>query len=221
MARIVIYSGGDRQDNEPIDLALFQLTGKKNPRMLFIPSEEEHGEEDFEDFCYYYGYYGIKSFDYLSLESFVYHDGVTKILNNDIVYLSGGNTFSLLSSLRKSGMINYLKNYALEMGVLAGESAGGIVLTPNIHSATYPEFDKDENEIDLKVMTGLKLLPFEFFPHFQNTRRYIHALNSKSRFLNHPIFACTDGSGIVVNDEMLSFHGKVWGFFRGKKFKLT
>jgi dipeptidase E len=144
------------------------------------------------------------------------------ILASDVVYLSGGNTFHYLMHLRHSGLIPALRQFADRGGVLAGLSAGAILTTPNIGLAAYPDFDRDENEVALPESRwgALDLVDFEFFPHYRTSRRYREALQAYSQRSRFPLYACSDGSGIVVEGDRFTAHGDVWLFDRGQALKI-
>lgn len=217
--KIVMYSGGDKEDNEQVDSELFNLVQSTNPIFTFIPSCFEESEYYYDDFVHHYGDYGVRKFSLFPIDIPFGQEDLHRLFGSDLIYLSGGNTYYFLYHLKRSGMFPFLKEYLLHGGILAGQSAGSIIMTPNIESASYPEFDCDDNDIGLTNWSGLKLVNFEFFPHYSNTRRYIHELNIQSATKNHPIYAVPDGSGIVIHDMKMSFIGEIWGFMKGKKYK--
>ena len=141
---------------------------------------------------------------------------------SDVVYLSGGNTFHFLHHLRRSGMLEALRRFALRGGVVAGLSAGGILMTPDIGLAGYPPFDRDEDEIGLsqRDRRALGLVGFDFFPHYRRSSRLREALLRYSRRSTRPLYACRDGSGIVVEQDRFTAHGEVWLFDRGRVRRL-
>ena len=149
-------------------------------------------------------------------------DAVAKINTSDIVYLAGGNTYHFLDHLRRSGLLEVLTRFADRGGVLAGLSAGALILTPHIQLAGYPAFDADDNEPGLTrpQCRGLGLVNFEFFPHYRRSLRYREALTLYSEQSRRPVYACTDGSGIVVEGDRFTAHGDVWRFHAGQMSKV-
>ena len=134
-----------------------------------------------------------------------------------MIYLAGGNTFYFLKHLRKSGLIPQLKQFVEGGGVLAGLSAGAIILTPNIGTAGPPLPEPDDNDVKLKNLRSLGLVRFEFYPHYISTPKTNQAIIQYSRTTKNPIFACPDGSGITINGKRMTFIGKVIMFSWGKK----
>ena len=89
----------------------------------------------------------------------------SKLMSSNIVVISGGNTFNLLRNLRESGLDKSLKAFVDKPDfVLAGFSAGALVLTPTIEVCNLPDFD--ENLVGLDDFSGLGIVDFEIFPHY-------------------------------------------------------
>lgn len=89
-----------------------------------------------------------------------------KLLNADVLLISGGNTFQLLNNLRKSGLDKAIIEFSRRKDVmLAGFSAGALVLTPTIAICDLPSFD--ENIVRLDDLSGLGIVDFEIFPHYE------------------------------------------------------
>lgn len=218
--KLFLYSGGDFDVNESMDQELLTVLNSARPTITYVPAASSHAEEDFEIFTDYYSEYGIGDFHMLCIDQHFSRRDLHKALSSDVLYLGGGNTFHLMYHLRRSDFFNRLFDYVENGGVLVGESAGAIVLTGNIATASFPEFDRDDNDIGLVDWRGMDLVNFEFFPHFQNRPKYSRALRQYSRSQSAPILACCDGSGIVVIDDVVKFCGEVFMFCSGKKFTI-
>lgn len=80
----------------------------------------------------------------------------------DIIYVSGGNTFYLLSELRKSHAAQAIKDAVQAGKIYIGESAGAVVAAPDTRYAT----PMDENSVNVSDFTGLNLVDFFIVPHF-------------------------------------------------------
>ena len=139
-------------------------------------------------------------------------------MRSDAIHLAGGNTFYFLNYLRKARLLPQLKAFVEKGGVLTGLSAGAIMMTENIEMAGYPDFDRDENLVNLKNLSALNLVDFLFLPHFRNSARYDVVFKKYTRNTSKIIYACPDGAGIVVRDNELRFVGKCFAFSNGHKF---
>lgn len=88
-----------------------------------------------------------------------------KLLESNILLITGGNTFKLLDNLRKSGLDTAIQAFTNKNEfVVAGFSAGALVLTPTVEVCNLP--NSDINEVGLNDLTGLNIVSFEVFPHY-------------------------------------------------------
>jgi dipeptidase E len=219
--KLVFYGGGDEEDNLELDNALIKLSEKKSPRITYIPACSHDSERDFYEFVDQYSKFNITKFIYFPVD--VHFDDVilSEAFKSDIIHLSGGNTYYFLSYLKENNLLDRLRKFVEKGGVLSGLSAGAILMTPNIVTAGFPEFDKDINYVKIKNTKSLGLVNFEFFPHYVNSKRYDTELLSHSRKTRKVVYACSDGSGIIVNGESIEFLGRAYCFYHGKKVFLT
>ena len=219
---LAFYGGGDHNDNLSLDKELIGLVGKKkNIQMTYIPSSGYLSDTEYKQFIKHYSRFQIKKFITIHIDE--HFSSVLKeaVLKSDIIFLGGGNTYYFLYWLRKTKFLGLLKKWVKSGGVLAGLSAGGIIMSPNINTAGMPDFDRDENEDGLKNLKSLGLVDFEFFPHYRNSKRYDDILIKYSKKLGKPLYAAKDGSGIIVSSNGLKFIGQNYQFFQGKKVTLS
>lgn len=219
--RLVLYSGGQSRSNHKLHEALVGLVGKKKKvSMTYVPFCEDGCRVFYGRFQRRYSRFGADSFFCLPVDSKPKKQDLDRALRSDIIYLAGGNTFYFLKHLRASGLLPRLKSFAERGGVLAGLSAGAIMLTPNIELAAYPPFEPDENEVGLRNLKALGLVKFEFLPHFVNSRRMNEAMLMYSLLSPHPVLACPDGSGVVIDGWRKTYFGHACIFHRGQKIDL-
>jgi len=234
---IVLYSGGQERRNALIHESLLSLAlrrpgqrERKHVRMTYLAFTEDGASAFYRRFQRRYRAFGGTHFSCVAVDDpTLARPGPARaraaktLLASDVVYLSGGNTFHYLLHLRRSGLFATLRRFADGGGVLAGLSAGAILATPNIGLAAYPAFDHDENDVDLPESHwgALDLVDFEFFPHYRTSARYRGALLSYSERSAVPVYACRDGSGIVVEGDRFTAHGDVWLFDRGQMRKIS
>lgn len=213
---LVFYGGGDAQDNKALDRGLMDMVGKSSPHMSFIPSQSYESEIDFGLFVKQYRRLGVKSFLHFPVDIRFDKILLEEVLNSDIIHLSGGNTFYFLKHLKRSGMLPRLRDFVKRGGILTGLSAGAIIMSPNITTASFPEFDRDDNDENLKDFRSLNLVQFEVFPHYSNSARYRAEMEKYSKKIPYPLYGCPNGSGILVKEGHLYFVGKVFKFEKGK-----
>lgn len=228
--RLVLYSGGQVRRNAVLHESLLELAVRARDRrrrgvhMTYVPFTAEGAVPFFRHFERRFRAFGATRFrcipadlPALARAGPARSAAAETLLESDIVYLAGGNTFAFLSNLRRSGLFTVLQRFAARGGVLAGMSAGAHLLSPDIRLAGYPPFDRDENEVGLsrRELGALGVVDFEFFPHYRHSPRYRRALADYSRRAGRPLYACRDGSGLVVEDDRIDAVGDVWLFERG------
>jgi dipeptidase E len=132
--KIVAIGGGSigfgaaKAEVTPISLEIIRLTGKKNPRLLFIPTASS------DDKAYIravQGHFGRKlgcqvDVLYLLKEKPKYSYIRSVILRTDIIYVGGGNTLLMINRWKKLGVDRVLKEARKRGKVLCGPSAGAI-----------------------------------------------------------------------------------------------
>ena len=218
--KLIFYGGGHDFENVRLDDILIGLTQNKSPQITFIPSSSYFSEQDFREFVEQYNRHKLTRFINFPVD-LPYSNVLKKeAFKSDVIHLSGGNTYYFLHHLRKSKLVGELKSFVKRGGILTGLSAGGIIMTKDIATAGFPDFDRDDNEDGLTDFRGLGLVNFEFFPHYANSKRYEKALLKHSQETHRAIYACPDGSGVVVNGDEITFVGKVLCFHNGEKFQL-
>ncbi|MFT4532274.1 MAG: peptidase E [Candidatus Saccharimonadales bacterium] len=106
-----------------------------------------------------------------------------KLLDSNILLISGGNTFALLNNLCKSGLDQAVIEFTQKPNfILSGFSAGALILTPTIAICNLPNFD--ENLVGITNFDGLGIIDFEVFPHYVDDlhKKIIKNYRSTTRF---------------------------------------
>lgn len=139
----------------------------------------------------------------ISLEYFDLSDAYSDVMlknvvaDFDIIQLSGGNTFAFLADLRKRKIEPLLRGRLQTNKLIIGVSAGAIILTPTIGTASVG--DADINEIGVTDMRAFNFFDFEFLPHFHNMEEERNLAKEYSAGLSKILYACSDSDGIFIN----------------------
>ena len=136
------------------------------------------------------------------------------ILDKDIVFVNGGNTFYLMHWINKSGFKNVVKKFLEKGGLYFGISAGSIVACPTIVSATW--MPPDLNLVNLKDLTGMGFVDFLIHPHFHPGQKEV--LEKDIEDINYPIVAITNDQAVLAQDNGVKIIGEGEKyFFKGFK----
>ena len=130
MGKIVGIGGGDMAALETLELErrVVELSGKEQPRALFIPTASSDSVERWNVFkSIYRARLGCQTeVLYLLNRNPSQHELQDRLLSADVIYVGGGNTLKMMRRWRRLG-VDGLLTAAYERGtVLAGRSAGMI-----------------------------------------------------------------------------------------------
>ena len=90
-----------------------------------------------------------------------------KIADNDIIYVTGGNTFFLLQEMKRTGADILIKNAINSGKIYIGESAGAIITAPNIEYIS--SMDSIKKAPNLSSYEALRIIDFYIVPHYLNS----------------------------------------------------
>lgn len=116
-------------------------------------------------------------------------------LNIDVIYISGGNTFTLVKLIKECGFDKEISKY-IEAGVTCiCRSAGTHLMTKNIEHILH----FDENKIGVTDFNTMGILDGIIFCHYDESRRifYEKALEENK----YKVYKITDEEIIIINDS--------------------
>jgi len=168
--KIVAIGGGEigrpgyPVETTKIDKEILSLTGKKNPRLLFISTASSDSESYYDIVKKHFGErLGCKTdVLYLINQKISKKQIEEKVFNTDIVYVGGGNTAKLMKVWRKNGLDKILRKAGERGIVLSGISAGAICWCR--YGISDSRRFKNPNA-DLFRVSGLGFLDILYCPH--------------------------------------------------------
>lgn len=203
MGKIIAVGGGEMGrpkdtggfyplETLPIDKEIIKLSGKKNPKLLFLPTASGDSHGYFEVVKKYFGQRLGCECDVLYLKDSPpsYKEIRSKILSSDIIYVGGGNTLNMLNIWNRLGVNKIMQEAYKRDIVLAGVSAGAICWARYASSDSRPRAGK--NNYGFIKIQGLGLIPLTLSPH--HTRE----IKRKKAIIN--IMNRTPGVGVALDD---------------------
>ncbi|HVU75361.1 MAG TPA: peptidase E [Candidatus Paceibacterota bacterium] len=179
--KIVAIGGGEigrpGTDIETLDIdaEVVALSGKKRPRLVFLPtaSGDDPGYQRVVE-QYYGGKLGCEVRTLLLIDATLPAHEIREILlSADIIYVGGGNTLTMLDVWRSLGVDKMLQEAAEKDIVLAGVSAGAICWFTHAFSDSAKMVDPTADYI---VIDCLGFLPGLACPHFDDSTERAEAL---------------------------------------------
>lgn len=167
MKKIITIGGGSLKGNLHINKEIVKLTGKKKPKLLFIPtasSDEAKYVEVIEKSFKALGC-SVKNLLLLS-QKYSKKELSDLVLSVDIVYVGGGNTLMMMRKWRRLGVDKLLKKAWQEGAVMCGSSAGSICWYESGHSDSMYYYNP--KKWDYIRVHGLNFLPFINCPHYDS-----------------------------------------------------
>lgn len=171
--KIIAIGGGDLRLNETFEIDKFiaQLTGKENPKALFIPTASGEAEGYINAFNKVYkDKLGCKTDALLLKTGNLSDDQIEdKIMSSDLIYVGGGNTRMMIDIWKEKKIDKYLKNAGEKGTVLSGLSAGAICWFRYGHSDSE-RFDGQEGW-NFILVDGLGFINAAACPHYNEDGR--------------------------------------------------
>lgn len=210
MKKLVLHSD-QIPGKTQVDEVFLNFFENKKPKIAYIPSKSDLTRKYFNKKVEWYKQFGINDFLYFDIDQEYNEEKIPELISCDAIFLSGGNTYYFLNSMKNRNFLPVLKNYVKKGGILIGVSAGSIIMSKTIAiSSVADDMADEQNLVGLKDFSALGLINFEFYPHFDiNNVEITKKLKEYSRTSNSIIYACKDGDGIIVNGEDIQFFGEV------------
>ena len=190
MKKLVAIGGGkngrikqdgtkDPYETREIDEEIVKLSGKENPKFLFLSqaqSKPEYEKGYFETMQRIYGdIFGCECswISRADLKILSNKELRNKVLNVDIIYVGGGDTKTMLELWKEAGLDIILKN-AYENGiVISGLSAGANCWFKYCSSDSLKILLNDDTApmIELECLGWINLF---FTPHYDDKKEYVN-----------------------------------------------
>ena len=197
-SRNIIAIGGGGFGANPgqgiIEKYILKQTKKKNPKICFIPTATGDNE------AYKVNYYST----FTNLDCCPSHLDFFKrtpdlndlILNQDAIFVGGGNTKSMLAVWREWGLDKILKKAYLNGTVMSGVSAGAICWFQNGITDSWAS--------NLKMMPCLKFIKGTCCPHYdEEPERKPAVKNFLLRNKVKNVYAVDGGAALHIKDEKI------------------
>jgi len=214
---IVAIGGGNirTRGTAPIDREIIRLSGRKNPKLLFVPTASSDSEGYWNHVQEYFsGYLKCKtSVLFLIKERLSRKEIRRKILSADIIYVGGGNTLKMMRLWRRLGIDLLLKRAYANGTVLCGISAGSICWFESGHSDSMSFYNA--RRWKYINVTGLGFIKGVHCPHYNS-----ETLGIPRRKHFREMIRTIGGLGIAIeNNCAIEFiDGKVYRVITSKSY---
>jgi dipeptidase E len=216
MKRVVVAIGGysktkiEERSFEPISInkEIIELSGKSNPKVLFIPTASTDSPKYIFEFQNMFDGVLNAQTDVLKLwdKNLNISEIKKKINNTDIIYVGGGNTLKMMNLWRRLGVEKMLINAYKKGIIMCGVSAGSICWFEAGVSDSRQYKNPDSHQY-IRV-TGLGILPYINNPHLNSTL-YDRGFRTKGMQIilkrtKETCLAIEDAAAVVFINEEIS-----------------
>lgn len=171
--KIVAIGGGEIREMETaaIDKRIIELTGKTQPKALFIPTASGDAPGYIDTFETVYGrHFGCQTRTLELIQNPPAFDEMSaSILDADLIYVGGGNTYKMMRLWRRLRLDAVLAEAASRGIVLSGVSAGAICWFRYGHSDSRSFYSNPD--WDYIRVSGLGFINAVYCPHYHVEKR--------------------------------------------------
>lgn len=131
-----------------------------------------------------------------------------KLMELDMVWVNGGNSFILRRAMQASGFDSLIKGFlAQDQIVYAGFSAGVVILAPSLHGLEKVDdpMDVPSGYDSATIWDGLNILPFSVVVHYKSGHPESADVEKEVAFYETnqtPYRKLRDGEALVVNGDL-------------------
>jgi len=153
----------------------------------------------FEDLASKYGNFNLSILEDLNNQE-------NQLQESDAIFIGGGNTYSLLHEVNRSGFADLLVQFAHTGKPIYGGSAGAVILGKDIETIKF----MDENKYNTRDTSALNLVSgYSVYPHYDESAdeqilKYVAETSI-------PVLAISEDAGVWVK-SVLEPVGSVWLF---------
>lgn len=208
MKKLMLIGGGDTgrgntsYNTKEIDEEIVKMTGKENPNFLFIGLASSHSDSYYDTMKKIYKELGCTPV-YLKKSNILNNPDIVenKIKDADIIYICPGDTVKLINDIKEYKIDRLLLEAYNNGAVLAGMSAGAILLSNKGFSDSLiirGESDKYE------FLNGLNFIDINFCPHYNSDSKKTTELEEYLSNSNDEVYCLENCTALKVEDSKTS-----------------
>lgn len=208
MKKCVLIGGGDigkgrsSYETKEIDEEIVKIAKKDNPTFLFIGLASSFADSYYDMIKKIYKNLGCNTV-YLKKNNLIHNPDLVKnnIEKADIIYIGGGDTIKLLEYCRKYKLDLLLKEAYKRGCVLAGISAGAILLSKEGFSDSLILRGESKKH---DFVEGFGFVPISFCPHYHINNNKTLDLKEKIENSKREVYCLENGTALKIINNHIS-----------------
>ena len=203
--KLVLIGGGEigrgntTYETKKIDEEIIKMTGKTNPTLLFVGLASSFSDSYYDVIKNNYKSLGATPV-YLKKNNLIHNPDLVKekFKNADIIYIGGGDTLKLLEKIEEYNLKELFDEAKEQNKVLAGISAGAILLSKKGYSDAYIlREEKDTYE----MIKGFNYTNIIITPHYHNDLDKCRQLEEYLKKHNEEVYGIENNSALFIEDN--------------------
>jgi peptidase E len=194
--------GTSTYETKEIDEEIVKMTEKENPNFLFIGLASSFSDSYYDTMKKIYKELGCTPV-YLKKKNITNNPDIVKekINNADIIYICGGDTIKLINDIKEYKIDELLVNAYSRGCVLAGMSAGAILLSSTGFSdSLILRGEKDKHEF----IEGLGLTNLSICPHYHSNKTKDSELLVELKKSNKKVYCLENCTALKIIDDNIT-----------------
>ena len=195
-----IGKGNKPYETKEIDEEIVKMTGLEKPKLLFIGLANSFADSYYDYVKNIYKNLGCETM-YLKKKNVTKNPDIVKnkIETADIIYIGGGDTIKLMDTVKEYEIDSLLEDAVKRDCVIAGVSAGAILLSKSGFSDSY--ISRGESE-DYDFVDGLGFVNINICPHYHSDQKKQDDLEKKLKSKKNLVYGLENCTALkVVNDD--------------------
>ena len=205
--KLMLIGGGEigrgtkPYETKEIDEEIVKMTNKEKPKLLFIGLANSYADSYYDYIKNIFKNLGCETM-YLKKKNVTKNPDIVKnkIEEADIIYIGGGDTIKLMDTVKEYKIDELLKKAKERNCVLAGISAGAILLSKSGFSDSYilrEESDKHE------FVKGLNFIDINICPHFHSDEKKQKDLENDLKNNNKEVYGLENCTALKIEDNKM------------------
>jgi len=202
--KIFLGGGGDEHQAREID-DLYGATIGERAKVLYIPIAWSNPAQFDACLSWFRNAYARFGFE-IEMLTDLNNVGFDYLDTFDSIYIGGGNTFSLLKTIRETQFDKPLQEFIDAGKAVYGGSAGAIILGKDIRTAFIGNCT-DENIVEITDFSGLNVASgYAIKAHYENEREVVEKFSKEH---STPVLNIPKTGGVYIEGDNLTLVGDV------------
>jgi len=216
-----LYSDQIYAENEKIHKRMFSIVGKRNPKIIYIPSCGDKDRKYYNNQKLFYKSLGVDQLIFFDIDDEYDQSKINEIEKADIIHLSAGDPVHFLMNIKRRQFANTLREFLQNGGTIVGVSGGAVLLGKSIALFKIYTDELIKTLENIQEYFSLGFTQFEFLPHFNRwSAEFKNDVLEYTKKVNTTVLACNDGNGIIVSDDKTEYIGNIIIIKNGSIFNI-